>query len=365
MVSLSKVREGIMSDGLDANRGLRLVGNKLKTRDRTQGREWNPIGRLLHQTAAVELVERAIDDALGRPGEGRKLLKEMGGVYRMIGARITPEQVEKVRVETARRRRAQFPDKEGTEAPRIRDQARIGRWVVLPKDEPDAEDARLRALAFSGQAVTLLLAAEDDKAARREVLNDLKYAMQAQTGVDPEFEKDGHRLEIRLMDEEGEIRNVYADLKRAKLEDGHANRFVITALAEFLTELGEPEDIGFKRAFYLSTLVNQRTIGSVHIRFFMTLGEPVRHQTNNAWNIQKFRDEAGRLHYGMRFGSLKTAVETFNTNDLEPKQMDKESSFYFEEQDFEISADDLARGNSDGLIVHPAELTLKMKLAEL
>jgi hypothetical protein len=225
MVSLSKVRQGIMSAGLDANRGLRLVGNKLKTRDRTQGREWNPIGRLLHQTAAVELVERAIDDALGRNGEGRKLLKEMGGVYRMIGARITREQVEKVRVETARRRRAQFPEKEGTEAPRIRDQARIGRWVVLPKDEPDVEDARLRALAFSGQAVTLLLAEEDDEAARREVLDDFKYAMQAQTGrVDPEFEKDGHRLEIRLMDEEGEIRNVYADLKRAKIEDGHANR---------------------------------------------------------------------------------------------------------------------------------------------
>ena len=51
--------------GLDANRGLRLVGNKLKTRDRTQGREWNPIGRLLHQTAAVELVERAISICLG------------------------------------------------------------------------------------------------------------------------------------------------------------------------------------------------------------------------------------------------------------------------------------------------------------
>ena len=361
MVTLSKVLDVIRSGDLQQDRGLRFVGGNLKTRDGALGREWFQIGRIRAQNKAVRLIEQAIDDSLGK-GQGRQLLKEMGGIYRRFGARITPEQVGKVGAELARRRKAQFPEKEGTEAPTIREQARIGRWVELPKKEPDEEDDRLRKLAFSGRAVTLLLAPEDDDAARRIVRDDFKYAMQTQTGlVDPEFHKDGHRLEIRLMDDEREIRNVYADLMEAKIEkEAEANRFVREALVEFLTEPGESEDVAFKRLFYLSILVNQRTIGTVHTRFCMTLGDSVKHQANSVWNIQKFRDEAGHMRYGIRFGVLKTAVEAFSTNDFQLKQTDAKSSFYFEEQDFEISADDLARGNSDGLIIHPAELTLKL-----
>jgi hypothetical protein len=325
---------GRAPDAIEEGRGLRLnkgrildlegnakIGDRLYTRDKSKGREWNVIGRILDQRGAVKLVEKSLDDRLGA-GEGKKLLKAMGGVYRTFGARITAEQV---------------------------------------------ETARIRAEALSGEAIKFGLPPEKETAVRETIVNDFASAKPMQPGgLDPVFEgADANRIEF-VFSENGVVsRDVYKEMVDQHFNDVQdAKNFVRQAILELTREEGDDEETNLRRALHFTAIPNQRTIGTSFSKVFEQMGgTPVANSDTSTVLaiIDKTRDKEGRAHFKINLVTVKQQLTHFIVpEEVLPRDLVKEDSFFTLDQKFEIGSADLARGNGKGLTVHPAKAILKM-----
>jgi hypothetical protein len=361
--------------------GAHLRGKELTTRE-GKGREFNQIGRRLAEAKAVRMIERAIDQSLGT-GQGRKLLKEVGkdtgGIYGRLGAdRITEEQKNRALAELAVRvTRARMPEK-NIDAPVRVEQGRIAADAAVPNETRETEQARLRKHALSGETIGFRLAADDDKALRQELVEDFDKAKPTEARqLDPQFQKDKHRLtSLKLMNEGEVVRDLCAESREAKSKDNTERDGIFTkALMDFARVSDDEDDETVaNRAFYLSVLVNQRTIASAYTRTAKMLGGQPSSQDDIDVNLQKFKAQDGTVQFGVHIMTAKTNIKCFEVVEkqwnkkyeewqdvmIDAIPTDRVSSSLFVDQDFQISAGDLAHGNGAGLIIEPVEITAKM-----
>jgi hypothetical protein len=321
---------GRAPDAIEEGRGLRLnkgrilnfkgktkIRDRLYTRDKSKGRDWNILARIADESAAVELIEKSLDDRLRVPGAGRKLLKEMGGIYRWYGARITPEQVE-------------------------------------------------QAKALCGEAIKFGLPPEKEAAVRETIVNDFASAKPTQPGgLDPVFEgADANRFEF-VFSENGVVsRDVYKEMIDKNFDhDDDKKSFVRQAILEFTREDDDNDEVNFKRAVHLSAIPNQRTIGTSFSKVCEQMGGIPKANSDTSTVlaiIDKTRDKEGRAHFKINLVTVKQQLTHFSVPEEElPRDLVKEDSFFTLDQKFEIGSADLARGNGKGLTVHPAKAILK------
>ena len=323
MVSLSKVLHQVES--LERGRGLRLVGQDLKTRDRVQGREWFQLGRIWSQSEAVRLVEQTIDQALGRPGEGKKLLKEMGGVYRGFGARITPEQV--IAVEARIKQRLQEKIGLGEQV----------HFSLLPTD-----------LKFVSDCI------RQDFAAARNA-----------NQMDPGFKTDGAREEI-VIETEGVRRNL-SDEASANF-DNEADRlaYIVEALKHYVKDEGDDDAINERRFIFLTTFLSQRTILSAYAPTVGVLGGDVGPDKGDEpsgsisyFVINKISGDDGQKRFQLDCGCIKEELAG-RVEGAEKKVLVKESSNLYLNIHIEISSEDLGKGNAEGVTVGPVDVSVQL-----
>jgi hypothetical protein len=325
-MTLSNVLNRI--SGLEQNRGIRFIGENLQTRDRSRGLEWNQIGRLLHETDAVRLVEASIDSELG-PGQGRKLLKEMGGVYRWYGgARITPEQARK---------------------------------------------ALLQAEALSGQPIKFSLSPRETHDVRDAIRKNFKTPRQLEPQrLDSAFEVDSPRLGIVLAENGHVVCDIREEMHKVGLDkasDEKKLQFVIEKLKGFIKEDGDETETISKRLLYTSTLLNQNSILSSAfpkvIRYTGGTPVPVPRESRTIIILNKTRDENGLAHFDVHIQHVKKKLQLLDRDGGQDViELAKDSSFFLLNQQLEISSDDLANGNGDGLIIHPPEVIVQMTRAD-
>jgi hypothetical protein len=328
MVTLSTVLQRVAS--LEQHRGLRLVGEDFKTRNPAQGREWNQIGRMLHQAAAVELIEKVIDDALESKGEGKKLLKEMGGVYRRFGAaRITPEQVGKV--------------------------------------EKIIEQRRLREGILSGEQVHFSLLSTDLKFVSDCIREDFAAARCANQ-MDGQFKTDGPREEI-VIEADGVRRNL-SDEARVKFHDNADRRlaYIVEALKQHVRDEGDDDATNDRRFIFLTTFLCQRTIGAAYVPTTGLLGGDVVCQNTagreggTTFLINKVRDGDGQYHFKLDCVDTKEDIAFFTDPHGRRKdiKLERGSSNFSLNIHIEVSSEDLGKGNADGVMVGPVEILAQL-----
>src|SRR5262245_2557778 len=200
---------------LPPTRGLRLVKGELATRNGS-GLELHQLGRLFNQSKAVKQIEKSIDQELGL-GEGKKLLKAMGGVYRSIGgARITPEQV--IAVETRINERLKERIQSGEQV----------RFSLLPTD-----------LKFVSDCI------REDFAAAREA-----------SRMDPQFETDGTRQEI-VIEADGVRRHLSHEASATFDNEAERLAYIVEALKEHVRDERDDDATNDRRFIFLTTFLSQ------------------------------------------------------------------------------------------------------------
>ncbi len=308
---------------LPQTRGLRLVKGDLAVRESTRP-EFHRLGRLVVQGKAVKQIEKSIDQELGT-GEGKKLLKEMGGVYRPFGARITPEQV--IEVET-----------------------RIKQKKVL-----------------SGEPVHFFLPPTDVQEVSDNLRRDIADARDAQE-IDPQFTTDDARDEIVIETDGGNRRNLTDEAYKTFKNKGDRFGYVLKELKNHVMDARDDGQVNERRLYLLTTILNQRTIGTTYVRALgllggMTVGTKDVELNRNctAYVINKVRDDDGRYHLKLDCMDISADLVSFDKADGgDIINLVKESSNLWTNTHIEVSSEDLGKGNAEGVMVGPVEVSVQL-----
>jgi hypothetical protein len=308
---------------LPPTRGLRLVKGELEVRE-SKRPEFHRLGRLFDQSKAVRQIEKSIDRELG-PGSGKKLLEETGGVYRRIGARITPEQV--IEVET-----------------------RIKQKKVL-----------------SGEPVHFFLPPTDVQAVSDNIRHDIAAARDAQK-IDPQFTIDDARDEIVIETDGGNRRNLTHEAYEKFKNKVDRFGYVLEELKNHVMDARDDDQVNERRLYLLTTILNQRTIGTTYVPALGLLGgktvgtKDVEHNRNcTAYVINKVRDDDGRHHLELDCMDTSADLVSFDKADGgDTINLVKESSNLWMNTRIEVSSEDLGKGNADGFMVGPIEMVAQL-----
>jgi hypothetical protein len=327
MVSLSKVLDRVAS--LEQGRGLRLVGQDLKTRDRAKGREWFQIGRIWSQSAAVELIEKAIDDALGA-GEGRKLLKAMGAEYRWYGARVTKE---------------------------------LAKNVVKQAQKIEA----LRSKLFAGEPVRFVQRPERMEDARATIHDAFVRPLQT-NAVDPDLVLELPRVTITLI-LGGATRNITEEARAKYSSEKERFDYIVREIEDAVKDPRDNAEVNLRRFHLMTTFINQRTVAHARAWANETLGGEAAHGTGGGGQTSVVinRDdgeETGEIRFNLNIISKKDPARYFMKNDeIYPNEL-ASGSYYYLQQSLEVSSKALGEGDRSGVIVQPAQFIAKFKFEE-
>jgi hypothetical protein len=309
---------------LPPTRGLRLVKGDLSVRESTRP-EPHQLGRLADQGKAVRQIEKSIDAELGT-GEGKKLLKEMGGVYHRFGARITPEQV-------------------------IAIEARIKQKKVL-----------------SGEPVHFFLPPTDVQAVSDTLRRDIADARDAQK-IDPQFTIDDARDEIVIETDGGTRRNLTHEAYEKFKNKVDRLDYVLKELKNHVMDARDDDAVNERRLYLLTTILNQRTILTSYCPALGLLGGKTAgmkdatelNRNCTAYVINKVRDDEGRHHLKLDCINITEDVALFVKDDGgDTVNLVTGSSNLSMNTHIEVSSEDLGKGNAEGIMVGPVEVSVQL-----
>jgi hypothetical protein len=309
---------------LPQTRGLRLVKGELATRNGS-GLELHRLGRLLNQSKAVKQIEKSIDQELGL-GEGKKLLKAMGGVYQLFGARITPEQV--IAVETRINERLKERIQSGEQV----------RFSLLPTD-----------LKYVSDCI------REDFAAAREA-----------SQMDPGFETDGTRQEI-VIEADGVKRNLSHEASAKFDNEEERLAYIVEALKQHVRDERDDDATNDRRFIFLTTFLSQRLIGPAYVPTIRLLGGDVGGDNKKtaeldrgtSFKIYKVRGDNGQNLIKLDCGCTKENLEWIDVGGIARKLVKESSNLYLNIR-IEVSSEDLGKGHAEGVMVGPVEVSVQL-----